>query len=61
MLCGLPGIVWYMDDVVVYAETDSELEERLRAVFERFEDRGLKLNKDKCSFGLKQVEVLGHI
>lgn len=45
-----------MDDAVVCADTGSKLEERLRAVFERFKERGLELNKDKCSFRLAKPD-----
>ncbi|XP_051804922.1 uncharacterized protein K02A2.6-like [Acanthochromis polyacanthus] len=61
MLCGMPGTVCYMDDVVVFGENDDQLEQRLRKVFQRFESRGLTLNKDKCIFGLQQIEILGHL
>lgn len=61
MLCGMPGVVCYMDDVVVHAENETQLEQRLRQVFQRFKDRGLTLNRDKCFFGLKQIEMLGHV
>lgn len=36
MLCGMPGTVCYMDDVVVFGENDEQLEQRLRKVFQRF-------------------------
>uniref|UniRef100_A0A3B3IAC9 ribonuclease H n=1 Tax=Oryzias latipes TaxID=8090 RepID=A0A3B3IAC9_ORYLA len=61
MLCGMPGTVCYMDDVVVFAESEEQLEKRLRQVFQRFQDRGLTLNRDKCIFGLQQIEILGHV
>ncbi|XP_051973262.1 uncharacterized protein K02A2.6-like [Xyrauchen texanus] len=61
MLCGMPGVVCYMDDVVVFAENENELEQRLRNVFQKFQEKGLTLNKEKCFFGLKQIEILGHV
>lgn len=61
ILCGMPGTVCYMDDVVVFGETEEQLEQRLRQIFQRFKDRGLTLNKEKCSFGLQQTEILGHV
>jgi len=61
MLCGMPGVVCYMDDIVVHAENETQLEQRLRQVFQRFKDRGLTLNRDKCFFGLQQIEMLGHV
>ena len=61
MLTGLPGAVCYMDDVIVHAENEKELEQRLRQVLQRCKDRGLTLNRDKCVFGLRQIEMLGHV
>lgn len=60
-LFGLQGVVWYNDDVVVFAESKNELDQRLKKVFQRFQDRGLTLNKEKCIFSLKQIEILGHV
>lgn len=45
----------------MYTDTDIKLDERLKEVFERFKERGLKLNKDKYPLGQKQVDVLGHL
>uniref|UniRef100_W5LW65 ribonuclease H n=1 Tax=Lepisosteus oculatus TaxID=7918 RepID=W5LW65_LEPOC len=42
-MCAMPGVVWYMGDVVVHAENEEQLEQRLRQVFQRFQDRGLTL------------------
>lgn len=61
LISGMPGIVCYMDDMVLYADDEEQLEERLRRVFKRFQERGLTLNKDKCVLGLKQIEILGHV
>lgn len=52
MLCGMPGTVCYMDDVVVFGENEEQLEQRLRQVFQRFKE---------CIFGLQQIEILGHV
>lgn len=61
MLWGMPGTVCYMDDVVVFGENEEQLEQRLRQVFQRFQNRGLTLNRNKCIFGLQQIEILGHV
>lgn len=61
MLAGMPGVICYMDDVIVHAENEEELEQRLRQVFQKFKDRGQTLNRDKCVFGLQQIEILGHV
>ena len=50
----------YLDDVIVYSKTEEDHLRRLQAVFERFQEHGLKLKPSKCSFLRKQITFLGH-
>ena len=50
----------YLDDVIVYSNTEEDHLRRLQAVFERFHDHGLKLKPSKCSFLHQQIMFLGH-
>ena len=50
----------YLDDVIVYSHTEEEHLTRLRAVFERFRESGLKLKPSKCNFFLTEINYLGH-
>ena len=50
----------YLDDVVVFSDTEAEHVERLAAVFERFQEHGLKLKPSKCNFFRKEIDYLGH-
>ncbi len=54
------GIVMYLDDVLVYGATISEVIDRLQVVFTRLQKHGLKLNAKKCHFFQDQVLFLGH-
>ena len=45
----------------MFVKTDAEYLNRLRDVFSRFRNYNIKLNPDKCRFGLEEVEYLGHI
>lgn len=51
----------YLDDCIVYASTEADYLVRLRDVFTRFRNYNIKLNPDKCKFGLQEVEYLGHV
>ena len=51
----------YLDDVIVWSETWQEHLERLKDVFKKFRDAGMKLNIEKCGFGKRRIEFLGHI
>ena len=51
----------YLDDVIVFASSYEQLLDNIRAVFERFNEMGVKLNMDKCSWAQRSVKFLGHI
>ena len=50
----------YLDDVIVYSRTKEEHLTQLRAVFERFQESGLKLKPSKCNFFCTEINYLGH-
>ena len=50
----------YLDDVIVYSCTEEEHLTRLRAMFERFWESGLKLKSSKCNFFRTEINYLGH-
>ena len=54
-------VICYQDDVVVFGRNREEHAENLTKVIERLRKSGLKLNKDKSSFGQSEIEFLGHI
>jgi hypothetical protein len=51
----------YIDDVVVHAETETELIENIRKVFDRFRRYKITLNPDKCILGVESIEYTGHV
>ena len=50
----------YLDDIVVFSDTEKEHVKRLAAVFEQFREHGLKLKLSKCHFIQKEINYLGH-
>ena len=50
----------YLDDVLVTGLTDEQHLKTLEEVLQRFEEAGLHLKKEKCSFLAPSVEYLGH-
>jgi hypothetical protein len=50
----------YIDDVIVFGDTEESYLENLSKVLERFERFGIIVNPEKCSFGLEEVEYVGH-
>jgi len=62
----LTGLKWeislvYLDDIIVFSSTPSEMIERLRSVFDRLRQAKLKLKPSKCHLFKHEVEYLGHV
>ena len=51
----------YHDDVIVFSKTLEEHIFRLRAVFEKVKQVGLKLKPSKCEFFRQELTYLGHV
>jgi cleavage and polyadenylation specificity factor subunit 1 len=61
VLRGLPGVVVYIDDILVFSDTEEEHIKRLRALLERLNKFGLRVHRQKCFFVQKQVKYLGYV
>lgn len=51
----------YIDDVLVFGQSDDEFVNNLREVFKRFRKYRVTLNPSKCNFGMDRVEYVGHV
>lgn len=60
IVAGLEGVIVYLDDAMVFGRTPHEHDQRLKALLARFEEYGVLLNKEKCSFNVDSLEFLGH-
>jgi hypothetical protein len=62
VLSGVTGTCFvFLDDIVIYAKSLSEHDEKLREVFGRIRKHNLKLQPDKCEFLRTKVSYLGRI
>lgn len=52
IVAGLEGVIVYLDDAMVFGRTPHEHDQRLKALLARFEEYGVLLNKEKCSFNV---------
>jgi len=60
--CGIvQGTANIADDIIVHGKTTAEHDERLEKVFQTLLKAGLTLNKEKCQFGMTQLEFMGHL
>ena len=60
LLNGIPGVIVYIDDILVTRTTTEEHLKALDEVLNRLEKAGLCLQKQKCSFIQTSVTYLGH-
>lgn len=51
----------YLDDLIIFSRTFEEHLARLRQIFDRIRQYGLKLSPKKCSFLMNKVKYIGHI
>ena len=51
----------YLDDIIVFSKTLKEHIKRLRGVFSKLVQAGLKLKPKKCKFFKSRISYLGHI
>ena len=51
----------YIDDILVYSETEQDHVKHLQLVFDKLGDAGLKRKPTKCAFGLPEVKMLGYV
>ena len=60
LLSGIPGVVVYIDDILITGKTEADHLAALEEVLKRLEEAGLRLKKDKCVFLAPSVVYLGY-
>jgi hypothetical protein len=61
ILKGIKNVTCYFDDIAMHGSDWESHNATLQLVLERLKKYNIKLNKNKCNFGVKQIEFLGHI
>jgi len=51
----------YIDDIVVYGDTEDELLENLKKIFERLQKYGMRIKGTKSEIGARSIKFLGSI
>ena len=50
----------YLDDVIIFSQTEEEHLERMRVVFDHLQEHGLKLKPSKCEVFKTEINYLAH-
>lgn len=54
------GVECYIDDIIIYADTEQEILSLLEELFIKLDKANFKLHPEKCEFFKETVNVLGH-
>eukprot|EP00731_Ephydatia_muelleri_P009751 Em0005g337a len=60
VLRGISSAYAYIDDVLIASHTQEQHLKDLRLVFERLAEHGILINPNKCLFGRRELDFLGH-
>lgn len=60
VLHGIPGTYAFQDDILLIADSTSELEQRIRLVLKALDEANLKINPKKSVFGVTECDFVGH-
>ena len=60
LLQGIPGVVVYIDDILITGATEQEHLQALEEMLSRLEKAGLCTRKCKCRFMVPSVDYLGY-
>jgi len=63
VLAGLMYVIVeaYIDDVIIHGQEEDDFVQNVAAVFQRFDEHGVKVNPKKVKLGLPNIEYVGHV
>lgn len=57
----IDGVEQYIDELIVWGDSIENHDRVLKQVLERAKEAGVKFNREKCKFRVKEVKYVGHI
>jgi hypothetical protein len=51
----------YIDDVIIYGQTEEEFANNLRLILQRLKDHNIAVNPSKCVLGVQEIQYTGHV
>ena len=61
VLDNCPFNVTYLDDIIIFSDTEEEHLVHIKEIFKRLEAADLKMKRSKCDFFKKHIHYLGHL
>ena len=61
VLDNCPFTMTYLDDIIIFSNTEEEHLAHIKEIFRRLEAADLKMKRSKCDFFKKHIHYLGHL
>ena len=61
VLDNCPFAMTYLDDIIIFSDTEKEHLAHIEEIFKRLEAADLKMKRSKCDFFKKHIHYLGHL
>ena len=61
VLDNCPFAMMYLDDIIIFSNTEEEHLAHIEEIFKRLETADLKMKRSKCNFFKKLIHYLGHL
>ena len=61
VLDNCPFAMTYLDDIIIFSDTEEEHLAHVEEIFKRLEAADLKMKRSKCNFFKKHIHYLGHL
>ena len=61
VLDNCPFAMMYLDDIIIFSDTEEEHLAHIKEIFRRLEAADLKMKRSKCDFFKKHIHYLGHL
>ena len=61
VLDNCPFAMMYLDDIIIFSDTEAEHLAHIEEIFKRLEAADLKMKRSKCDFFKKHIHYLGHL
>ena len=61
LLADIPGTRNLSDDIIIHGKTQSDHDHALKMTLDRLQNKGAKLNKEKCIFSVNKISFFGHV